>query len=420
MKAQAIQAENVTVPVPGRHQNGSKTGAKNSHTETASDAAPSHMSASPNLQPEVVPDGSIKIPLDQIEVDGSIFPRASLDKYTVTQYASALIREEQLPPITIEAKGEGGYRVLKGVHRFEAYSLRRDIYAGKRGGDFFDDPLPTILATDLNIIPCFIETIPPDIHPMVLAMQDNLKHGKPLTSQDYKKVARQLYTDNRGAPVQELANLIKISRKVFGTYVVDLVEAFEKEKEELMLELDAKGVPGVKIARDLKKKFPKAKGISQTQVSKFLTERDTADKTNAEDSTGADIADGSQTVIPGEVQEGEEGTESTEATTKPFELEVVCGNLSDTIMIRGINSLKPHLQKKLKTEVQNLVNQIRAENQAKLKIKEQAKQAAPEPQDEAPDKAKIGGQSTKSSNKKQKAEKIRPAIQPTRGSRPPK
>ena len=85
------------------------------------------MPATPNPQPEIEPDGSTRIPLDQIEVDGSIFPRASLDKYTVKQYAAALIRGEQLPPITIEAIGQEKYRVLKGVHRFEAYCLRRDL-----------------------------------------------------------------------------------------------------------------------------------------------------------------------------------------------------------------------------------------------------------------------------------------------------
>src|SRR5208337_4660428 len=110
--------------------------------ELADQPTDSHLSvetqATPNPEFEIEPDGSTRILLDQIEVDSSIFSRASLDNYTVKQYAAALIRGEKLPPITIEAIGQEKYRVLKGVHRFEAYYLRRDLYTGKLVGDFYD------------------------------------------------------------------------------------------------------------------------------------------------------------------------------------------------------------------------------------------------------------------------------------------
>src|SRR5271157_3694238 len=274
----------------------------------------------PNPESEIGPDGSTRVPLDQIEVDGSIFSRALLDKYTVKQYAAALIRGEQLPPITIEAIGQEKYRVLKGVHRFEAYSLRRDVYTGKLAVDFYDDPLPPISDTELNTIPCSVDTIPPDIHPIVFAMEDNLKHGKPLTAEDYKKIARQVYQDNPGAPVQELAKLIKVSRKVFKAYVVDLVEDFEKEKEELIGELHAQGASEAKISQELKDKFPKAKGLSQSQISKVILEKDDAEiREENEDDPDVKGTESCQDGAPeeglaGDVPEGEEGTEPTEAT----------------------------------------------------------------------------------------------------------
>ena len=287
--------------------------------ELADQTTESHLSAdmpaTPNPESEIGPDGSTRIPLDQIEVDGSIFPRASLDKYTVKQYAAALIRGEQLPPITIEAIGQEKYRVLKGVHRFEAYYLRRDVYTGKLVVDFYDDPLPPISDTELNTIPCSIDTIPPDIHPMVFAMEDNLKHGKPLTAEDYKKIARQVYQDNPGAPVQELAKLIKVSRKVFKAYVIDLVEDFEKEKEDLIVELHAQGASEAKISEELKDKFPKAKGLSQSQISKVLLEKDHAENRD-ENEDDADVkgTESSQDGAPeeglaGDDPEGEEATE---------------------------------------------------------------------------------------------------------------
>src|SRR5271157_4715346 len=292
--------------------------------ELADQPKESHLSAEMratlNPESEIGQDGFTRVPLDQIEVDGSIFPRASLDKYTVKQYAAALIRGEQLPPITIEAIRRDKYRVLKGVHRFEAYYLRRDLYTGKLVGDFYDDPLPPISDTELNTIPCSIDTIPPDIHPMVFAMEDNLKHGKPLTAEDYKKIARQVYQDNPGAPVQELAKLIKVSRKVFKAYVNDLVEDFEKEKEDLIVELHTQGIPEAKISEELKEKFPKAKGLSQSQISKVILEKDDAEiREENEDDPDVKGTESCQDGAPeeglaGDVPEGEEGTEPTEAT----------------------------------------------------------------------------------------------------------
>jgi len=405
--------------------------------------AESHLSSetptTPEPESEIGPDGSIKIPLDQIFIDGSIFPRAALDHYTVQQYAAALIRGEQLPPITVEAVKENEYRVLAGVHRFEAYHLRQKMYAGKLVGDFYDDPLPIISEKELDTIPCLIDTIPPDMHPMVFAMQDNLKHGKPLTSEDYKKIARQVYQDNPGAPIQELAKLIKIGRKVFKTYVSDLVEDFEQEKEDLIVELHAQGIPEAKISQELKGKFPKAKGVSQSQISEVLLKKDLSENRDEnEDDATADITDGSQAGTPqeepaGDDPQGAEGTESPEATTKPVELQVVCGNQSDTIMILGLQSLPPHLQEKLRTEVEKLVKQVQEE---KLAIEEQEDQAgeahserqdeAPdtpgkaysEHQDETPDAPEIAKPANQSSSGKATAHKIRPAIQPTKGSRP--
>ena len=142
MKAQEVKSENSAVPVQGHRKKSGKTGASQ---DTSGDAAPAHMSSPPNPQP--LPSDSTRIPLDQIVIDGTIFPRASLDKYIIKQYAAALIRGEHLPPITIEEIGQAAYRVLKGVHRLEAYRLRRYVYTGKRSGDFYDEPLPRISET---------------------------------------------------------------------------------------------------------------------------------------------------------------------------------------------------------------------------------------------------------------------------------
>ena len=67
----------------------------------------------------------VRIPLDHISIDGSIFPRATLDIYTVQQYVAVLIRGEHLPPISVEETKDHEYRILDGytVSRCTAFAV---------------------------------------------------------------------------------------------------------------------------------------------------------------------------------------------------------------------------------------------------------------------------------------------------------
>jgi hypothetical protein len=369
------------------------------------------------------PSGSkdiVRIPLDQIFIDGSIFPRAALDIYTVQQYTAALIRGDHLPPIIVEETKEHDYRVLRGVHRYQAYLLRCDIYTKKLVGDFYDEPLPLISETELNTIPSFIDTVPPDIHPMVFAMQDNLKNGKPLTTDDYKKIARQLYMDNKGAPITDLAELINISRKVFTKYVADLAQAFEEEKQQRIVELNNQGVSAPQISHTLKKEFPKAKGLGKSQVGDFLLNKETAKKAINEDKYNAseDHKDLDENVRVQEEKAAILGGvecvfEPIETSPKPVELKVIYGNGSDAIMILGLTSLVPYLQEKMRVEVEKLVNQIREENRV---APNNENPADPEPHDE-PTNPKTVTHFNQTPEERVTAQ-FHSAIQPSRGSRP--
>jgi hypothetical protein len=340
----------------------------------------------PDLEFETGPDGSVRIPLAMVFNDGSVFPRVGLDSDTLERYTAALIRGEKLPPITVEVTKDGDYRILKGVHRFEAFKRRREIYAGKIQGDYYDEPLPSISDTDLNTIPCFIDTIPPDVHPMVFAAWDNLKHGKPLAPEDYNKIANELYKANRGASIRGLAKLVKISRKVFKSYVADQVEQFEREKEALILELDAQGYSQMEISDKLKEKYPKAKGLSQSQISEILFRLKNGAKTVGEDEPGIN-KDVAPEGLPPDPPSAEPEPEEPQAPANIPKLSIVCGNYCDTIMIRGLESLAPHLQQKLKTSVEELVNQIREKNSALREDDEALGDFKPPSRGETPDES---------------------------------
>lgn len=378
--------------------------------------------------------GFMMIPLDQIFIDASIFPRVAPDPYTIEKYAGALIRGEQLPPIAVEVTEEGEYRILKGVHRFEAYGLRQSIYTGKCVADFYDEPLPLIADENLSTIPCFVETIPPNTHPMVFCMKDNLIHGKPPTPDDYKKVSRQLYRDNEGGPVEGLAKLIRISRNTFTKYVADLVDAFEEKKGAIILELHHQGVAQTEIANELQNRFPKAKGIKQSQISKFLLKIANQDKPGEEQDDSGTGEPNLRALGPvNTTQDGQDDVEKTHDGKEPeapisgpqpeppgpTHLEVAPGTNGDSIMILGVRSLPDHLQEQLKKAVDELVEQIRTEAAQHEEQKTDSKETPPAgPAERDPDNGEAINQKSEPAVPDNQVRKFIPAIHSSRGSRP--
>ena len=85
------------------------------------------------------------------------------------------------------------------------------------------------------------------------------------------------------------------------------------------MELHAQGASEAKISQELKEKFPKAKGLSQSQISKVLLEKDDAENPD-ENEDDADVKgtesfqDGTtEEVLAANDPEGEEGTESPQS-----------------------------------------------------------------------------------------------------------
>jgi hypothetical protein len=401
---------------------------------TTGDEFTSETTESTIAKPEDESEGVVMIPLNQIFIDNSIFVRAAWDHYTVERYAAALIRKEPLPPITVEAVEEE-YRILKGFHRFEAYCLRQSICTGKVTADFYDEPLPSFSDAELNNIPCIIGTIPPETHPLLIGIADNLKNGKPLTPEDYKKVARQLYKDYEGAPINGLAKLIRIDRKTFKAYVADLVEAFEAKRETIIRDLHAQGASNQEISDELKEQFRHAKGNKKSQVGETVSkietqaqsvEEEAAPDTGETDPPSAppvDIAQDRQD--PPEAAQEEQESEPAEpetqheAPTPIMELKVLAGTSGNTITILGVHSLPDHLQDRLRKAVDELVEQVRTEAEKDKEQEDDSNETG------SPDTVEHDRDNDEDTNNKDEPAKpdneIRkfvPAIQSSRGSRP--
>jgi hypothetical protein len=387
---------------------------------------------SAGTKPEDESEGVVMIPLNQISIDMSLFPRAALDHYTVERYVAALIRKEPLPPITVEAVREAEYRILKGFHRFAAYCFRQSICTGKVTGDFYDEPLPSFSDAELDNIPCIIGTIPPGTHPLIVGIEDNLKNGKPLTPEDYRKVARQLYKDNEGAGISGLAKLIRIDRKTFQSYVADLKEAFEAKKEAIIRDRHAQGASNKEIADELKKQFRHAKGNGKSQVretvSKILNQTQSVEEeagpsagdTNPPPAPPVDIVQDHQDPPKEAKKVQAHDPEEQETQHEPLaqtELKVTAG--TSFILINGVCSLPDHLQDRLRKAVDELVDQIRTEAEEE-KEQEDDSNETPSPDTAEPESDKDEPDNEKKSPPVPDDEKRKfvPALQPSRGSRP--
>jgi len=213
-----------------------------------------------------------RLSLDDITIDWEIYPRAKFDDFTEEKYFNDLINGVSFPYPKVEQIGEGIYRITDGVYTVKGYKYRRDLYRLRDAGEYIGDPLPEISDEELNTVLCVIETVPADVDPMLYCARHNMKHGKALTSEDYRKLARHLYSKWFGVAVTKLATELGIKWETVKGYIADMVEDYEKQREELILRLDAEGKTQEEIGRLGREEYPHGPGWCQETISKFLAE----------------------------------------------------------------------------------------------------------------------------------------------------
>lgn len=223
-------------------------------------------------QPEIGKSFATRLSLDDIIFDSDIYPRAKIDDFTEEKYCNDLFHGISFPCPKVEQIGESIYRVTDGVHTVKAHQRRRDMYRVQDAGERTDDPLPAICEEELNTMLCSIEEIPEDEDRMLRYARHNMKHGKALSSDDYRKIARHLYTKWFGAPVTKVAGELGIKWETVKGYVADMVADYGRHRAELILQLDAEGKTQEEIGRLGLEMYPYGTGWSQETISKFLAE----------------------------------------------------------------------------------------------------------------------------------------------------
>ena len=205
----------------------------------------------------------ITLSLNELHVEDSYWPRATLDDFTVEQYRDALLRKDEFPSLVVSAIN-GKWVVLDGVHRLHAYQNIREIARNKVVGI---DTQDQVNESDDYSIQCRVATVPANEEPIIFSSNLNRKHGKALSTADYKKVAEQFYLANYGASTTKLAAQIHMDLKTFRKYVAPLVSQYKEEREEKLQQLQEKKLSDREIGQELKKEYPSGKGLSLSSVN---------------------------------------------------------------------------------------------------------------------------------------------------------
>ena len=175
-----------------------------------------------------------------------------MDDFTVEQYRDALLRKDEFPSLVVSAIN-GKWVVLDGVHRLHAYQNIREIARNKVVGI---DTQDQVTESDDYSIQCRVATVPANEEPIVYSSNLNRKHGKALSTADYKKFAEQFYLANYGASTKKLAAQIHMDIKTFRNNVAPLVSQYKEEREEKLQQLQERNSRTEKLDRNSKKNIP--------------------------------------------------------------------------------------------------------------------------------------------------------------------
>ncbi|MGO9120105.1 MAG: hypothetical protein ACLQPD_21130 [Desulfomonilaceae bacterium] len=326
-----------------------------------------------------------RVSLDKLQLDDDIYGRTSVDQATIAKYFEALLNGDTFPPIVVE---KGTNRVLDGWHRVKAKQRLRERYDDLVKA-VSDDPLVFVPQSEIETIECEYHEIPLGLSPRVYGFRFNLKHGKPATDDDCRKVAREWYQMNKGATYEALARDLGIHPTTVKRHVSDLVKEFEEKKKTTVLQLNSEGLSQQEIVTRVKAQYPKAR-ISQPLVStlqKAAKKKETETVANENDdvvsrTVGSDTSGGNE---PNATTDAQDSCERREKPTDDLADRADAGpscqveaedsapveedgfNLietedHDSWRVTGIQTLPEPLRPELKSRLSAVVSEIRSKS----------------------------------------------------------
>lgn len=137
--------------------------------------------------------------LADVVLDVTVFPRSELSEATAEKYADAMAAGEEFPPIEVQA----GTRVLlDGWHRVKARMILG---------------LADVLAVEV--------TVPGGMSPKLYAASRASRHGQPLTEDDARAIAREMYAESGDTSVTAVAKALGRPRKTVEGWLADEIQS---------------------------------------------------------------------------------------------------------------------------------------------------------------------------------------------------
>jgi DNA modification methylase len=168
----------------------------------------------------------MKVNIDLIKFDGSIYPRGKPSTSIVDEYADALLAGNVFPPIILETDTN---RLLDGYHRWKAHTrLVEQPDLNGNGAQFAE------IDADFHTVP---EGIPVKLYAASLSS----KHGHRLTSGETKDLAREICEANPDFAAQVIANYVGRSERTVSDYVKDIKGRRKEQQRAIVMRLDRLG-----------------------------------------------------------------------------------------------------------------------------------------------------------------------------------
>jgi len=170
-----------------------------------------------------------KVPLSDIVLDETIYPRERIDHKRVGIFAENIRDNFPFDPIEVQPHPDkpGKYRILDGVHRWSAYKATGVLH------------LEVIVIENLN-----------GTDPLLYAAQKAIG-PRQLSEEEAKNTARRAFQNNPRLSSEVLGKAIGRSRRTVDLYIADLRAATEMELDLKIFRMNCLGIPQDRIAKRL-------------------------------------------------------------------------------------------------------------------------------------------------------------------------
>ena len=166
-----------------------------------------------------------KIPLGNIILDDTIYPREKIDQKRVGIFAENIRDGFIFDPIEVQPhpEREGKYSILDGVHRWSAY---------KATG-----------ATEAAAIIKHLDGTDPLLYAATRAIGP-----RQLTEEETKNTARRVFQNNPGLTSAQIGKAIGRSRQTVDSYIADLRAVIQLELDLIIFRMSRLGIPQERVA----------------------------------------------------------------------------------------------------------------------------------------------------------------------------